>query len=154
MVITIAVMILSPMIYGVNSIVLGLLVGILLGNILKLSQQTSMNLGLLSTYTLEIAILFIAFSIDYGQLLAHGLRSLLIIIIMIIGIIAIGALLGRLSRSDQSSSLLISFGTAICGSSAIAALAPSVSNDKEEIGISIAVVNLLGTLGMLALPFL
>jgi uncharacterized integral membrane protein (TIGR00698 family) len=48
---------------------------------------------------------------------------------------------------------LVGFGTAICGSSAIAALAPSIKNqEKEDVAIAMAVVNLLGTIGMLAIP--
>jgi uncharacterized integral membrane protein (TIGR00698 family) len=46
----------------------------------------------------------------------------------------------------------VGFGTAICGSSAIAALAPRVAKDKEDVGIAMAVVNLFGSLGMIVLP--
>jgi len=50
--------------------------------------------------------------------------------------------------------ILVGFGTAICGSSAIAALAPSLQKqNKEDVAIAMAVVNLLGTLGMLVLPW-
>ena len=49
---------------------------------------------------------------------------------------------------------LVGFGTAICGSSAIAALAPSINKNKEDVGVAMAVVNLYGTIGMLVLPLL
>jgi uncharacterized integral membrane protein (TIGR00698 family) len=47
---------------------------------------------------------------------------------------------------------LVGFGTAICGSSAIAALAPRVAKNKEDVGIAMAVVNLFGSVGMVVLP--
>jgi uncharacterized integral membrane protein (TIGR00698 family) len=48
---------------------------------------------------------------------------------------------------------LVGFGTAICGSSAIAALAPKIKANKEDVAISLASVNLLGSLAMVLLPF-
>ena len=53
-------------------------------------------------------------------------------------------------RPDQR--LLIGFGTAICGSSAIAACAPMVTEDEQDIGVAVATVNLLGVIGILVLP--
>ncbi|HMP88417.1 MAG TPA: putative sulfate exporter family transporter, partial [Lacibacter sp.] len=57
-------------------------------------------------------------------------------------------------KCPGSTSWLIGFGTAICGSSAIAALAPGVSKSREDVGIAMAVINLFGSLGMIALPLL
>lgn len=45
-------------------------------------------------------------------------------------------------------------GNGICGSSAIAASAPVIGNNEEEIGLSISVVNLLGTIGIFTLPLI
>jgi len=57
-------------------------------------------------------------------------------------------------KFTDSTPYLIGFGTAICGSSAIAAISSSVTKNKEDIGISLAVVNLLGAIGMICLPLL
>ncbi len=45
-------------------------------------------------------------------------------------------------------------GNAVCGSSAIAAIAPVIHAEEEEKGQIITLVNLLGTIMMLSLPFL
>ena len=71
---------------------------------------------------------------------------------MIISLVATLLIAKRMNRED-STSWLVGFGTAICGSSAIAALAPVISKNKEDAGIAIAVVNLLGSIGMILLPF-
>lgn len=145
---------LAPYINGINSIVLGLFIGIILGNIVKFSDISSSNINYLTTKTLELAIVFMAFGISYGQLFSQGISSLTIIVLMIVLVLLVGVWLGKVLKTGKSPSWLISFGTAICGSSAIAALSPSFTDDKEEIGISIAVINLLGTVGMISLPFL
>ena len=53
-----------------------------------------------------------------------------------------------------STSRLIAIGTAICGSSAIAAAAPVIQAKQKDIAISIACVNLLGLLAVFALPLI
>lgn len=144
----------APFIPAINSIILGLFLGMILGNVYKFKGDVSSNISTISSKSLEFSILFIAFSIDYGQLQSSGLTVITIIVIMITAILIGGKLISRFFTFNSSTSWLISFGTAICGSSAIAALAPSVTKDKEEVGISIAVVNLLGTLGMVTIPFI
>ena len=54
----------------------------------------------------------------------------------------------------KSFSILLGCGNGICGSSAIAAAAPIVSKNEEEIGLSVSVVNLLGTFGIFLMPIL
>ena len=51
-------------------------------------------------------------------------------------------------------SLLMAGGNAVCGSSAIASIAPAIQADEEEKGQIITLVNLLGTVLMLTLPIL
>ena len=54
---------------------------------------------------------------------------------------------------NQKMSLMMAGGNAVCGSSAIAAIAPAIDADDEEKGQIITLVNLLGTVMMLTLPF-
>jgi uncharacterized integral membrane protein (TIGR00698 family) len=62
--------------------------------------------------------------------------------------------LSKKFNCPSSTGWLIGFGTAICGSSAIAALAPNISKEKEDIAVSMAVVNLYGSIGMILLPLI
>jgi uncharacterized integral membrane protein (TIGR00698 family) len=59
---------------------------------------------------------------------------------------------GRWLGLPRSMALLLGVGSAICGSSAIAAVAPLVTRDRTEIGLSVGVINLLGTAGIFLLP--
>jgi uncharacterized integral membrane protein (TIGR00698 family) len=60
--------------------------------------------------------------------------------------------LSKFLKCPGTTGWLTGFGTTICGSSAIAALAPSVSKNKEDIGMAMAAVNLYGSIGMILLP--
>ena len=62
--------------------------------------------------------------------------------------------LGRRLRFSEGTYLLMAGGNAVCGSSAIGAIAPVIDADNEDTGIAITMVNLMGTILMLALPVL
>ncbi|MCL4154215.1 UNVERIFIED_CONTAM: hypothetical protein GTU68_059595, partial [Idotea baltica] len=57
-------------------------------------------------------------------------------------------------RVEDNISRLISFGTAICGGSAIAALAPTIKAKQEEIAIALATVFTLNALALFLFPLI
>ena len=61
---------------------------------------------------------------------------------------------GRLLGASRNTALLVGAGTAICGTSAIVAVAPVVNADDDDLLLSVSTINLLGLLVMLALPVL
>lgn len=139
---------------GVNSILISLIIGVIVGNTLSLSDTFDPGIKVVSGLFLEIAIVLMAFGIDYGSFLKLGWQTILIIIITIVIVLWATLFLSKKMSCPSSAGLLVGFGTAICGSAAIAALAPSVSRDKSDMGIAMAVVNLYGLLGMIIIPFL
>jgi uncharacterized integral membrane protein (TIGR00698 family) len=66
--------------------------------------------------------------------------------------VAAGLLLGRMLGTPAKASTLISFGTAICGGSAIAAMAPVINADDEDIAVSLATVFSLNAVALLLFP--
>lgn len=135
-----------------NSVMLGLLIGILIGNVVKIPQNVNGGLKYAGSKLLEVSIVMLAFGISASSLAAMGVPFLIKILIGVLLVLTTAILLNRMLRCDGTTGLLTGFGTAICGSSAIAAVAPVISDDKEDAGIAIAVVNLLGALGTFLLP--
>lgn len=136
-----------------NSILLALLVGILIGNIVKIPQNFQSGIGFTSGKLLELSILFLAFSINYTHISALGGSSFAIVGIMVFSMLLLTYYLSQKANCPGATGWLVGFGTTICGSSAIAALAPSVKKNEDDVAISMAVVNLFGSIGMIALPF-
>jgi uncharacterized integral membrane protein (TIGR00698 family) len=64
----------------------------------------------------------------------------------------LGWALGRLLKVKRRISFLISAGTAICGGSAIAAIAPITNANEEEIAVSLGTVFVLNSVALLAFP--
>ena len=148
------VYLLSPHLPLSNSILLGFIVGILLANLIKIPADFEPGITFTSGKLLELSLLFLAFSINYQNIRSLGLNSFFLLAITIILVLLLTLYLAKKFNCPGSTGWLVGFGTAICGSSAIAALAPFVSKSKEDTGIALAVVNIMGSLAMLILPLL
>lgn len=137
---------------AVNSVMIALILGITLGNVISLPSSYESGVSYTSGKLLELSILFLAFAINYSHIAKLGATSFIAVAVVLFVILTLSVVLARKFNCPGSTGWLVGFGTAICGSSAIAALAPSVSKDKEDVAIAMAVVNLFGTVGMIFLP--
>ncbi len=139
---------------GFNEVLLALILGIAIGNIVKLPPSFNEGIKIASGLFLELAIVFMAFGINYSSFIALGWQAIMVIVVTMALVLFSTVFLAKKLQCPGSTGWLVGFGTAICGSAAIAALAPSVSKDKTDIGIALTVVNLFGLLGMIAIPYL
>lgn len=135
-----------------NGILMALLGGMVVGNGLRLPAPLHPGIGFTSGKLLELSVIFLAFGINYGHIAALGGGAFTIMVVVVGAMVLLTFFLARLVKCPGSTGWLVGFGTAICGSSAIAALAPRVAKNKEDVGIAMAVVNLFGSLGMIMLP--
>ena len=62
--------------------------------------------------------------------------------------------MGRCLQLDRKESYLISAGTAICGGSAIAAVAPVIGSDENETSLSLATIFILNAVALFLFPVL
>jgi uncharacterized integral membrane protein (TIGR00698 family) len=136
-----------------NSYLLALLIGMLLAPQVNKISQLDAGISLSSSKLLEWSVVLLAFSIDYKAIGAIGAKDFAVIIIVVLVVLVATYYLSKVLSCPGKTGWLVGFGTAICGSSAIAALAPKIKANKEDVAISLASVNLLGSLAMVLLPF-
>ena len=105
-----------------------------------------------SKLLLQASVVGLGFGLSLGTVVRVGARSAVYTVVGIAATLALGALLGRLAGTTGPLSTLISFGTAICGGSAIAAMAPVVKAKSEEIAVSLATVFTLNATALLLFP--
>ncbi len=142
----------APFIPKMNEILLGLMLGILVSNLVKIPSSFNDGISFTGSKLLEISILFLAFSINLIHIADLGWQTFLVVLVVVFTILLLTLWLSKKMNCPGSTGWLIGFGTAICGSSAIAALAPSVAKNKEDVGIAMAVINLFGIVGMITFP--
>jgi len=103
---------------------------------------------------IQLGIILLAFSIplyDAYELTRTFLPSISVFVILIF---ILGLLLGRFLKVDKNQTILIASGTAICGATAIAAIAPILKAKPKIIIASISLVFLLNAFGLIAFPLL
>ncbi len=101
---------------------------------------------------LQIAVIGLGFGVGLPQVLREGAQSLVYTVPAIALALGAGWWLGRRLRVEGNTAHLISFGTAICGGSAIAALAPALKAGNEETAVSLATVFTLNAAALLLFP--
>jgi uncharacterized integral membrane protein (TIGR00698 family) len=106
----------------------------------------------LSTFLLQAAVVCLGFGMNLQQVIHAGKSGFLYTAISITFALSLGILLGKLLRVQQTQSLLIAFGTAICGGSAIAAIGPVLEASEEEMAVSLGTVFVLNSVALLTFP--
>ncbi|WP_245684724.1 YeiH family protein [Orenia metallireducens] len=139
---------------NIGGVTVAILLGMIIGNIFNLGDSYTLGLRFAEKEILSLAIMLMGLKLELAVIGELGLSIIIIIVIMVFSAIVMGIVFGRLLGLSSSFSILLGVGNGICGSSAIAAVAPIVSKEEEEIGLSIGVVNLLGTIGIFLLPLL
>ena len=137
-----------------NTYLLALIFGMSLAPLI--SKKPILNPGITwsAAKMLEWSVVLLAFSLDYKAIAEIGLTSFVAIGLVVFVVLIATFYLSKVLSCPGKTGWLIGFGTAICGSSAVAALAPKIKAKEEDVAISLAVVNLYGSLAMLLLPFI
>lgn len=133
---------------------LAILLGILLGNTFCQHPILDKGTKFSESRLLEWSIVLLGFTVTFQTIAKMGLNGLFFIIFQMTSTILAVYLIGRKLKFTKTMSLLMAGGNAVCGSSAIGAIAPEIHAKDEEKGQIITLVNLLGTVLMLTLPFL
>ncbi len=107
----------------------------------------------LSKFLLQAAVVCLGFGMNLGEVVHAGKSGVFYTAISITFALALGIALGKLLQVGKTQSLLISFGTAICGGSAIAAMGPVLEANEEEMAVSLGAVFVLNSVALLLFPF-
>lgn len=102
---------------------------------------------------LQYSVVGLGFGMNVHSSLASGSEGMLFTIVSVFGTLAVGWLIGRrLLGVDGNTSYLISAGTAICGGSAIAAVAPVIKARDEEASVALGTVFILNAVALFIFP--
>jgi uncharacterized integral membrane protein (TIGR00698 family) len=108
----------------------------------------------LSKLLLQASVVGLGFGMNLEEIVRVGRSGFLYTAGSISVALLMGWGLGRLLHVEKGVSYLISVGTAICGGSAIAAVAPITDAGEEEIAVSLGTVFLLNSVALLAFPLI
>lgn len=135
-----------------------LVVAILLGMVLRTAWEPGprwrAGIAFSAKQLLEVAVMMLGASVSLAALAASGPVLLGAIVAAVAVTLAASFGIGRLLGLPPRISVLIACGNAICGNSAIAAVAPVIGADGDDVASSIAFTAILGVVMVLGLPLL
>jgi uncharacterized integral membrane protein (TIGR00698 family) len=93
-------------------------------------------------------------TMDLPRLFAAGAGLAIGVVVLVAAALGCGLLICRLAGLPRKLAILVACGNAICGNSAIAAVAPAIGASREDVASSIAFTAVLGVITVVTLPLL
>jgi len=135
-----------PFVGSATALVIGICLSLILGNPFpELTAKYSKQL-------LKLAVIGLGFGVNFIEVIETGKSSIGLTFLSISLTILVGLALGRLLKIRKKTASLIAFGTAICGGSAIAAMAPVIQAEDNDIAVSLATVFTLNAIALVLFP--
>tara|TARA_B100000575_G_scaffold271123_1_gene252162 strand:+ start:365 stop:1267 length:903 start_codon:yes stop_codon:yes gene_type:complete len=135
----------------VNTPVLALMLGIIFVSIKSHRNLIAPSLG---TKLLQAGIIIIGFTISSSTAINLISEFFLQVSLFVIVIFLIGILLAKAFNINNSLGLLISSGTAICGATAIAAIAPIIKSKPKELLIALSIIFIFNAIAIVTFPLI
>lgn len=134
----------------------GPMIAIIAGMIITLfwndKSEAEKGIKFASKYILQTAVVFLGFGLNLNVILQTGRQSLPIILCTISTSLIIAFILHKVMKISGNISTLIGVGSSICGGSAIAATAPVIDADDDEVAQAISVIFFFNVLAALLFP--
>ena len=137
-----------------EALVFAILLGVAIRTAWAPSDVWHEGIGFSAKTLLEVAVVLLGASVSVRAVLAIGPALLIGIAVVVAIAIATSYGISRALGLPQRMAILVACGNSICGNSAIAAVAPVIGADGEDVASSIAFTAVLGVVVVLVLPLL
>jgi len=130
---------------------IALLLGLLASQIIP---KAFSNISKISKMLLQYSVVGLGFGMNLYSAIKVSQDGVILTAIFITSTILIGLLVGKYLAIKRNTTLLIASGTAICGGSAIAAVAPIIEASEDEMSVSLGIVFILNSVALIMFPIL
>jgi len=135
-------------------LVLALILGLVLRALWAPPASMEPGIAFAGKQLLEFAIVVLGLTLNLSDLVDAGAKILISVLLLVSLTLVAGTLIGRAMGLETRLAVLVAVGNAICGNSAIAAVAPAIRAKKQEVAAAIALTAVLGVGVVLVLPLL
>jgi uncharacterized integral membrane protein (TIGR00698 family) len=143
-------LLMSCAVFPIISPPVALLIGLIIANLfghpfLHLNHKATSVL-------LQISVVGLGFGMNLHSAIDAGKEGFLFTVVSIFSTLILGYFVGKWMVIDKKISHLISCGTAICGGSAIAAIAPVVKSNENQTSVGLGVIFILNSVALFLFP--
>mgnify|MGYP003575648128 CR=1 FL=1 len=149
------ILFLAVIVLCISSIIsppIALLLGVLVVNVFGNPFAEFNNKAI--TFLLQFSVVGLGFGMNATSAVSAGKEGFILTVFSIFSTLIFGFLLGKWLKTEKKTSHLISCGTAICGGSAIAAIAPVIKSNESQTSIALGVIFLLNSIALFAFPYI
>ena len=138
----------------VEALVLAIVLGMIVRTLWTPSDGAQVGVRFTANRVLEVAVLLLGASVNLPLLVQAGPALAIGIVLLVVVGLAASYAIGRMFGLPHALAVLVASGNAICGNSAIAAVAPVIGATREDVVSSIAFTAILGVVVVITLPLL
>lgn len=125
-----------------------------LGIVLSLLGLKHENITKYTSFSLQASIVLMGFGMNLAQVISASKTGFVDTALSVVFVMSSGLLIAKLLKVELKTGTLISAGTAICGGSAIAAVAPVINAKNYQISFSLVVIFILNAIALLIFPII
>lgn len=134
--------------------IVAILLGMIVSTFIKDRSKFDKGIKFTSKKILQYAVILLGFGMNLQVIFQTGRESLPIILATISTSLIVAYLLCKLLKIPSKISVLIGVGSSICGGSAIAATAPVIEANDDEVAQAISVIFLFNVIAAILFPIL
>ena len=136
----------------IGGAVIAIILGMVVTLFIKEKGEFESGIKYTSKKILQYAVILLGFGLNLNVIFETGKQSLPIIICTITTSLVIAYILQKVMKIPANTATLVGVGSSICGGSAIAATAPVIEADDEEVAQSISVIFFFNVLAAILFP--
>lgn len=137
-----------------EAIVIAILLGMALRAAWTPAARWRAGIAYSAKQLLEVAVALLGASVTFAVIASSGVTLLVAIVTIVVLMLLVSYGIGRALGLSTRMAILVACGNSICGNSAIAAVAPVINADSDDIASSISFTAILGVILVLGLPLL
>lgn len=138
----------------IGASVIAMFIGVILNSFLTKTEVFNLGTKFTSKKILKFAIILLGLSLNINTIFQVGKMSLLVMMFTLLTCFGGGYFIGRALKLNWKLSNLISAGTGICGGSAIAAIAPTIDADNNDVAYAMSATFLFDMLMIVLFPII
>ncbi len=138
----------------IGAVAIAIIFGAIINNTFSISKKFTPGITFSEKTLLAIAISLLGIHLDFNVLYELGFTTIFIIVFTLIATLVFTKILAKRLKFENNFALILGIGNGVCGSAAIGATKDIVKLNEEKSALAIAIVNLLGTIGLFILPLI
>ena len=123
-----------------------------IGLALTLGPAPIENASKLSRGALQSGVVILGLALPFREVLALGSSNGIIVSTMVLATLISGYVLLKLVRADDTSGKLLATGTAVCGGTAVATMAPVIKAQDSQVAQTLTIIFVLNGIAILLFP--